>query len=149
MADNSVEFELAEACLAPAVGNAAVQAYQRSSMLERRRPIMQRWADYVTRRVEGGLADRNADHGRFRHEPVDTTLASAWSPPRCRSVGYESEPDAKGERLIWHEVAMADRARRNASTPFVAQHCRGPGESYSDVILRLVASQNEERAKSP
>ncbi len=36
MADNGVEFELAEACLAHAVGNAVVQAYQRSSMLERR-----------------------------------------------------------------------------------------------------------------
>jgi hypothetical protein len=31
MADNGVEFELAEACLAHAVGNASVQAYQRSS----------------------------------------------------------------------------------------------------------------------
>jgi integrase len=48
MADNGVEFELAEACLAHAVGNAAVQAYQRSSMLERRRPLMQSWANFVT-----------------------------------------------------------------------------------------------------
>jgi integrase len=48
MADNGVEFELAEACLAHAVGNAVVQAYQRSSMLERRRPIMQAWANFVT-----------------------------------------------------------------------------------------------------
>jgi hypothetical protein len=35
MADNGVEFELAEACLAHAIGNAVVQAYQRSSMIER------------------------------------------------------------------------------------------------------------------
>jgi integrase len=48
MADNAVPFELAEACLAHTVGNAVVQAYQRSSMLERRRPLMQSWADYVT-----------------------------------------------------------------------------------------------------
>jgi hypothetical protein len=33
---------------AHAVGNAVVQAYQRSSMLERRRPIMQAWANYVS-----------------------------------------------------------------------------------------------------
>jgi hypothetical protein len=46
-ADNGVEFELAEACLAHAVGNAVVQAYQRSSMLVRRRPIMIAWANYV------------------------------------------------------------------------------------------------------
>ena len=48
MADNGVEFELAEACLAHTVGNAVVQAYQRSSMLERRRPVMQSWASFVT-----------------------------------------------------------------------------------------------------
>ena len=49
MADQGVAFELAEACLAHQVGNAVVQAYQRSSMLERRRrPIMQSWADFVT-----------------------------------------------------------------------------------------------------
>ncbi len=48
MADNGIEFEVAEACLAHAVGNAVVAAYQRSSMLERRRPLMQSWADYLT-----------------------------------------------------------------------------------------------------
>jgi integrase len=52
MADNGVEFELAEACLAHAVGNAVVQAYQRSSMLERRRPIMQAWASFLTGEAE-------------------------------------------------------------------------------------------------
>jgi integrase len=48
MADNGIEFELAEACLAHSVGNAVVQAYQRSSMLERRRPIMQAWANFLS-----------------------------------------------------------------------------------------------------
>jgi integrase len=48
MADTGVPFELAEAALAHQVGNAVVQAYQRSSMLERRRPIMNAWADHVT-----------------------------------------------------------------------------------------------------
>jgi hypothetical protein len=52
MADNSVEFELAEACLAHAVGNASVQAYQRSSMLERRRPVMQAWASFLSGEAE-------------------------------------------------------------------------------------------------
>jgi integrase len=47
MADQGVAFELAEAALAHTVGNAVVQAYQRSSMLERRRPILQAWADFV------------------------------------------------------------------------------------------------------
>jgi integrase len=52
MADNGVEFELAEACLAHAVGNAVVQAYQRSSMLERRRPVMQAWASFLTGKAD-------------------------------------------------------------------------------------------------
>ena len=44
------------------------------------------------------------------------------------SVGYEGEPDAKGERLIWLEAAIVDKLAA----------MRGPGESFSDVILRLV-----------
>ena len=48
MADQAVAFELAEVALAHQVGNAVVQAYQRSSMLERRRPIMSAWSAFVT-----------------------------------------------------------------------------------------------------
>jgi integrase len=48
MADNAVPFELAEAVLAHSVGNQVVAAYQRSSLLERRRPVAQAWADFVT-----------------------------------------------------------------------------------------------------
>lgn len=47
-ADQGVAFEVAEQCLAHVVGNAVVQAYQRSSMLERRRPIMSAWGSFVT-----------------------------------------------------------------------------------------------------
>ena len=43
------------------------------------------------------------------------------------SVGYEPQPNAKGERLIWLESPIVDRLGA----------MRGPGESYSDVILRL------------
>jgi hypothetical protein len=43
------------------------------------------------------------------------------------SVGFEPEPDAKDERYLWLEDAMADRLAA----------MRGPGERYSDVILRL------------
>ena len=56
MADQGVAFELAEACLAHQVGNAVVQAYQRSSMLERRRPIMSAWAQFLS----GANADKVA-----------------------------------------------------------------------------------------
>jgi hypothetical protein len=43
------------------------------------------------------------------------------------SVGFEPEPDAKGERLVWLAPAVVDRLR----------FLRGPGESDSDVILKL------------
>jgi hypothetical protein len=43
------------------------------------------------------------------------------------SVGYEHEPDAKGERQIWLEPRFVDRLCA----------LRGPGESYSDVILSV------------
>jgi hypothetical protein len=44
------------------------------------------------------------------------------------SVGYEAEANERGERLVWLEAAMADRLGA----------MRGPGESYSDAILKLV-----------
>jgi hypothetical protein len=44
------------------------------------------------------------------------------------SVAYEPEPNAKGERVIWLEEVWLSKL--NAA--------RKPGESYSDVILRLV-----------
>jgi integrase len=47
MADQGVAFELAEAALAHSVGNQVVAAYQRSSLLERRRPLMIAWSDFV------------------------------------------------------------------------------------------------------
>jgi hypothetical protein len=55
------------------------------------------------------------------------------------SVGCESEANERGERLVWLEPATVNRLSA----------LRGPGESYSDVILWLAANQNEERAKSP
>ena len=49
------------------------------------------------------------------------------------SVGYEAEVGANGERLIWLPAAVVDRLKA----------LRGPGESYSDVILRLAGSGEE------
>jgi integrase len=45
--DNGIDRELAEHCLAHAIGNATEQAYNRTTILERRRPIMQMWADHL------------------------------------------------------------------------------------------------------
>jgi hypothetical protein len=44
-------------------------------------------------------------------------------------VGYENAVNEKGERLIWLDPRVVDRLRA----------MRGPGESYSDVILRIAA----------
>ena len=48
MGDQGVEFSVAEACLAHAVGNQTVAAYMRSDLLARRRPVMESWAGFVT-----------------------------------------------------------------------------------------------------
>jgi integrase len=42
-----VEYEIAESCLSHRVGNAVSRAYNRSNLLERRRPVMAAWASYV------------------------------------------------------------------------------------------------------
>jgi integrase len=46
--ENGQDRVLAEMCLAHAVGNAVEQAYARSNLLERRRRLMQAWADFCT-----------------------------------------------------------------------------------------------------
>ena len=47
-ADRGVDFEVAEACLAHAVGNAVTRAYLRTPMTERRRKVLEDWASFVT-----------------------------------------------------------------------------------------------------
>lgn len=46
-AENGVPDIVAEKCLMHTTGNAVVQAYQRSDLLEQRREVMQQWADTV------------------------------------------------------------------------------------------------------
>jgi integrase len=46
-ADKGVAFEVAESALAH-TSSSVVEAYQRSAMLERRRPVMQEWAAYLS-----------------------------------------------------------------------------------------------------
>jgi hypothetical protein len=47
------------------------------------------------------------------------------------TVAFEGQPDAKGQRRIWLESRALDR---------LAALC-GPGEGYSEVILRLAAEE--------
>jgi integrase len=48
-ADQRKPFDLAEAALAHVTGNAVVQAYQRSDLLDARRGLMAEWAAFLTR----------------------------------------------------------------------------------------------------
>ena len=50
------------------------------------------------------------------------------------AVGYENEANELGERLIWLAPNVVDRLRA----------LRQPGESYSDVILRLAQAACDE-----
>lgn len=53
-ADQGADRELAELCLAHRIGSEVEQAYQRSSLIDRRRVLMDQWARHVT----GGTAAR-------------------------------------------------------------------------------------------
>lgn len=59
-AENGVDSIIAEKCLSHATGNAVEQAYQRSDLLEQRRPVMQQWADAILPMdaLEAALAER-------------------------------------------------------------------------------------------
>ena len=46
-------WAVSEAALAHTPGNSTEQAYARSDLFERRRALMQRWADYVTGQPQG------------------------------------------------------------------------------------------------
>jgi integrase len=52
--DHGIEREVAEQSLAHKFGNAVEQAYNQATMLERRRPVMQRWADFVSGETVAG-----------------------------------------------------------------------------------------------
>jgi hypothetical protein len=45
------------------------------------------------------------------------------------NVAFENKTNERGEKLIWLDPNVVNRLRS----------LRGPGESYSDVILRLAA----------
>jgi hypothetical protein len=45
------------------------------------------------------------------------------------SMSFENKTNERGEKLIWLDRAAVDRLRA----------MRGPGESFSDVILRIAA----------
>jgi integrase len=52
--------EIAEMCLAHQVGNAAERAYQRADLLEKRRKLMDAWAEYCGRDTRGRIVPMHA-----------------------------------------------------------------------------------------
>ena len=74
-------------------------------------------------RACGDLAGRSRALTQAAFDAIAATLPLG-------SVGYENGPSRNGERLIWLAPNVVNRLRT----------MRGPGESYSDVILRLVAA---------
>jgi integrase len=52
--DHSVDREVAEQSLAHAFGSQVEQAYNRTAMLERRRPVMEQWGDFVSGETDAG-----------------------------------------------------------------------------------------------
>jgi hypothetical protein len=55
---------------------------------------------------------------------------------RGSARGYENEVNARGEKLVWLNRTVADRLGA----------MRGAGETYSDVILRVVAVDDQRGA---
>jgi integrase len=50
--DHGIERELAELALGHSFGSAVENAYARSSLIERRKPVMQAWADHLDGQTE-------------------------------------------------------------------------------------------------
>lgn len=59
----------------------------------------------------------------------DVAFSALASTLPLGSGAYEAEIDARGDRLIWLPRSVVDRLRA----------LRGPGDSFSDVILKLAA----------
>jgi integrase len=59
-----VEFEIAESCLSHRVGNAVSRAYNRSNLLDRRRPVMASWAAYVEGKSDAKVIAINGGRNR-------------------------------------------------------------------------------------
>ena len=60
-------WAVSEAALAHILGNSTEQAYARSDLFDRRRALMQLWADYVTGESQGKSEQRNPIEG-FGHQ---------------------------------------------------------------------------------
>jgi hypothetical protein len=68
---------------------------------------------------------------------IETFEAIARTLP-LDSVGYEAEADAEGEMHIWIDDRQADKIAA----------MRGPGESYSDGIMRIAGRDDRKEPRA-
>jgi integrase len=75
-ADRGVEFDVAEQCLAHAVGSSVTRAYLRTTMIERRRKVMADWATFLAGESEQATVVSFGDK-RLKRGGVRETAAGA------------------------------------------------------------------------
>ena len=104
-----IEFEVAEQCLAHSVGNSASQAYNRSDMLERRRPVMTAWAKFLS----GEATPSNVVRIRG---PYSAGAAAVGAAKGTRYAVVVGRGDLKGKVLSKHRsFEAAERAAQGAN----------------------------------
>ncbi len=69
---------------------------------------------------------------RIAISPAAFDAIAATLPLPLGSVGYEAQTNAKGERLIWLDEWTVNKLGA----------LRGPGEGYSEVIIRLFVGRD-------
>ena len=82
-----------------------------------------------SRRPRAAATEGQGRSGLGLEAPITQAALTIAQTMPFGSVNFEAGVDANGERYIW-PWAVVDRLRS----------LRGPGESFSDVILRLAAS---------
>ena len=68
------------------------------------------------------------------YQALVSSLGRSWQASPVGSAAFEPQLNAKGERLNWIEESWRNKL----------DAMRGPGESYSAVILRLTAAEDRQ-----
>jgi hypothetical protein len=90
---------------------------------------------FIGRACDIGVAGRTNLSPMVRISVTPAAFDAIAATLALGSVGFEAAPAGSGERQIWIDARVADRLAA----------MRGPGESYSDVILRLVELEGRGR----
>ena len=93
---------------------------------------MEQWASYLS----GEEPDRRGDpasqgRGVIRIAITQAAFDAIAATLPLGSVSYENAVNERGERYVWLPPKVVDRLKAQ----------RRPGESYSDVVLRIAAEK--------